>query len=116
MRNNLFSVSYRKYSAAFFTDVVTLSDVGEKIGEHEYLKNDNLIDVSSKFRYFRSNTMSDAQLKAVAELNLALDEFYNAEFPRLAQIYMIPSITFTPCILSAIRGRSFSFFVSVLSG
>jgi len=101
-------------TAAFFTDVVTLSDVGEKIGEHEYLKNDNLIDVSSKFRYFRSNTMSDAQLKAVAELNLALDEFYNAEFPRLAQIYMIPAITFTPTLLSTTRGL-FPVIVSILS-
>ena len=108
-------VSNKKHLAAFFTDVVTLSDVGEKIGDHEYLKNDNLIDVSSKFRYFRSNTMSDAQLKAVAELNLALDEFYNAEFPRLAQIYMIPAITFTPTLLSTTRGL-FPVIVSILSG
>ena len=95
---------------------MTLADVGEKVGDHDYLKADGLIDVASKFRYFRSNTMSDAQIKAVAELNLTMDEFYDAQYPKLSLLYTIPALTVGPIILAASYVKIFTAATMTLLG
>jgi len=96
-------------TAAVISDVTLLKDLHEKKGR----KIDGE-DYGAVYKYLRSTTMSNSQMKSLSELNLKLQQHYDESYP-IDKILIMPLVAYLPTLLSSgVFAASIGALVAVL--